>query len=174
MMPPVAQRAGRHQRCGSKPESAAAFHSVVQVQNSQADEQGEQHVEVVRQKQAVRHLRDERERQQPTGVPLDVRGMMVAFHQQKRHDGEGEPAESEQQEQRLGGQVGIENVAGVVERHADDGHDFERERGNAPHREAADMLDVTLMAFQYTACIRCIRWQRAMRLRDAREFHDGA
>ena len=40
--------------------------------------------------------------------------------------------------------------------------------------EAADMLDVALMAFQYTACIRCIRWQRAMRLRDAREFHDGA
>ena len=60
--------------------------------------------------------------------------MMVAFHQQKRHDGEGEPAESEQQEQRLGGQGGIENVAGVVERHADDGHDFERERGNAPLR----------------------------------------
>lgn len=91
MIPQSHSALARHQRCGSKPESAAAFHSVVQVQNSQADEQGEQHVEVVRQKQAVRHLRDERERQQPTGVPLDIRGMMVAFHQQKRLMGKVSP-----------------------------------------------------------------------------------
>ena len=106
------------------------------MQDRQAYEQREQHVEVAGQEQPVRHLRHERECEQPPRVTFDARGVAIAFHQQKRHDGEGQPPYSEQHASRFDGQVGVEEVACVVERHPHDGHNFEHEGGEPCARGA--------------------------------------
>jgi hypothetical protein len=80
----------------------------------------------VRERQPVNGLSDERKQQDPQHVAAKVAGVVISLHEEKRNDWDREPADDSQPEL-----LGIEQHTNVIDRHRDDGDNFERERVQA-------------------------------------------